>query len=103
MFHQKVHIEQARQWPDRVQLEHIAFLRVCDNAILSRILFLKNPSKAEVVGHGHELNGHRCPCPRHGHRRGHGHEIFENRDMDVDMDTRFLKTVTRTWTWTRDF
>ena len=24
--------------------------------------------KAELGGHGHELNGHRCPCPRHGHR-----------------------------------
>ena len=25
---------------------------------------------AELGGHGHELNGHRCPCPRHGHGRG---------------------------------
>ena len=35
------------------------------------------PFTPELGGHGHELNGHRCPCPRHGHRR--------------DMDTKFLK------------
>ena len=22
--------------------------------------------ESELGGHGHELNGHRCPCPRHG-------------------------------------
>ena len=24
---------------------------------------------SEFGGHGHELNGHRCPYPRHGHGR----------------------------------
>ena len=38
--------------------------------------------RTELGGHGHELNGHRCPCPRHGHGRG--------------MDTKFLE---KTGSW----
>ena len=38
---------------------------------------------SEVGGHGHEKNGHRFPCARHGH----GHGKFENRDTDMDIDT----------------
>ena len=26
--------------------------------------------ESELGGHDHELNGHWCPCPRHGHGRG---------------------------------
>ena len=29
-------------------------------------------SITELGGHGHELNGHWCPYPRHGHGRGMG-------------------------------
>ena len=69
---------------------------------------------AELGGHGHELNGHRCPCPRHGHGRGMDTKFLEKRgvDMDmamkksvrrgVDMDmvTLNLRNVAWTWTWT---
>ena len=41
----------------------------------------------ELGGHGHVLNGHRCPCPRHGHGRGMDTKFLENRGVDMDMDT----------------
>ena len=28
-------------------------------------------TRAEIGGHGHEKNGHRCPYPRHGHGPRH--------------------------------
>ena len=42
----------------------------------------------ELGVYGHELNGHRCPCPRHGHGRGEDMKFLEKRG--VDMDTIFL-------------
>ena len=41
---------------------------------------------AELSGHGHELNGHRCPCPRQGHGRGMDTKCLEKRGVDMDMD-----------------
>ena len=68
----------------------------------------------ELGGHGHELNGHRCPCPRHGHGRGMDTKFLEergvdmdmamkksvNRGVDMDMVTLNLRDVAWTWTWT---
>ena len=48
---------------------------------------------AELGGHGHELNGHRCPCPRHGHGRGMDTKFLEKRG--VDMDVVMKKSVKR--------
>ena len=45
----------------------------------------------ELGGHGHVLNGHRCPCPRHGHGRGMDTKFLENRGVDMDMDTEFFE------------
>ena len=47
----------------------------------------------ELGGHGHELNGHRCPCPRHGHGRGMDTKFLEKRG--VDMDVVMKKSVKR--------
>ena len=84
------------------------------------------PFTPELGGHGHELNGHRCPCPRHGHGRGMDAKFLEKRgvvidmamkksvkrgmDMvtkksvqlgvDMDMVTFNLRNVAWTWTWT---
>ena len=44
-------------------------------------------SSAELGGHGHELNGHRCPCPRHGHGRGMDTKFLKKRGVDMDMAT----------------
>ena len=69
----------------------------------------------ELGGHGHEVNGHRCPCPRHGHGRGMDTKFLEKRDVDmdmamkksvkrvVDMDmaTKNPWNVALTWTWSR--
>ena len=41
------------------------------------------PLSAKLGGHGHELNGRRCPYPRHGMDT----EFFEIRCVDMDMDT----------------
>ena len=49
----------------------------------------KGQSSSLLGGHGHELYGHRCLRPCHGHGHGRGHEKIENRD--TDMDTDFLK------------
>ena len=49
--------------------------------------------KPELGGHGHELNGHRCPCPRHGHGRGMDTKFLEKRG--VDMDVVMKKSVKR--------
>ena len=49
--------------------------------------------RAELGGHGHELNGHRCPCPRHGHGRGMDTKFLEKRG--VDMDVAMKKSVKR--------
>ena len=40
---------------------------------------LERFSETELGGQGHELNGHRCPCPRHGHRCGMDTKIWKNR------------------------
>ena len=50
-------------------------------------------SEPELGGHGHELNGHRCPCPRHGHGRGMDTKFLEKRG--VDMDVVMKKSVKR--------
>ena len=39
----------------------------------------------ELGGHGHELNGHRCPCPRHGHGRGMDTKFLEKRGVYMDV------------------
>ena len=39
----------------------------------------------ELGGHGHEVNGHRCPCPRHDHGRGMDTKFLEKRGVDMDM------------------
>ena len=41
----------------------------------------------ELGGHGHELNEHRCPCPRHRHGRGMDTKFLEKRGVVMDMDT----------------
>ena len=60
---------------------------------------------SELGGHGHELNGHRCPCPRHGHGRVMNTKFLEKRGVVMDMK----KSVKRgmninlrnlAWTWT---
>ena len=45
------------------------------------------PFMPELGGHGHELNGHRCPCPRHGHGRDMDTKFLEKRGVVMDMDT----------------
>ena len=47
----------------------------------------------ELGGHGHELNGHRCPCPRHGHGRGMDTIFLGKRGVDMNMVTK--KSVKR--------
>ena len=49
------------------------------------ILHHTGANKAELGGHGHELNRHRCPCPRHGHGRGMDTKFLEKRGVDMDM------------------
>ena len=45
------------------------FEPVCQN--FSSVLFdLIHSLPLRGGGHGYKLNGHRCPCPRHGHGRG---------------------------------
>ena len=51
----------------------------------NKILLRPTKSTAELGGHGHELNGHRCPCPRHGHGRGMDTKFLEKRGVDMDM------------------
>ena len=70
-------------------------------------------SDPELGGHGHELNGHRCPCPRHGHGRGMDTNFLRKRGVDMDMVTKKsvkrgvdMNTVTKNlrnvaWTWSR--
>ena len=48
-------------------------------------------SESELGGHGHELNGHRCPCPRHGHGRGMDTKFLEKRGVDMDVDTECVE------------
>ena len=48
---------------------------------------------SELGGHGHELNGHRCPCPRHGHGRGMDTKVLKKRGVDMVMVTE--KSVKR--------
>ena len=43
--------------------------------------------RTELGGHGHELNGHRCACPRHGQK------FLEKRGVDMDMDTEFFENL----------
>ena len=50
-----------------------------------QVFVLCGPSGPELGGHGHELNGHRCPCPRHGHGRGMDTKFLEKRGVDMDM------------------
>ena len=45
------------------------------------------PFMPELGGHGHELNGHRCPCPCHGHGRDMDTKFLEKRGVVMDMDT----------------
>ena len=66
------------------------------------------PSKSELGGYGHELNGHRCPCRRHGHGRGMNTKFLEKRGVVMDMKKsvkRGMNMVTLNlrnlaWTWT---
>ena len=60
---------------------------------LKKILNSRWYWRAELGGHGHELNGHRCPCPRHGHGRGMDTKFLEKRGVDMDMATK--KSVKR--------
>ena len=45
----------------------------------------------ELGGHGHELNGHRCPCPRHGHGRGMDTKFLEKRGVDMDSGVHLVR------------
>ena len=40
--------------------------------------------QSDLGGQGHALNGHRCPCPRHGDMDT---KFLEKRGVDMDVDT----------------
>ena len=70
------------------------FWALLENTNYSNIITIRNCRLAtELGGHGHELNGHRCPCPRHGHGRGMDTKFLEKRG--VNMDVVMKKSVKR--------
>ena len=53
--------------------------------MVERIRAIITPFKSELGGYGHELNGHRCPCRRHGHGLGVNTKILEKHGVVMDM------------------
>ena len=60
-------------------------LPVLKPGMVERIRAIITPFKSELGGYGHELNGHRCPCRRHGHGRVMNTKFLEKRGVVMDM------------------